>query len=167
MLYPVLVSYHLWSNGSQNAYKIMTPIPTAPLLMLHMASLPYLKVVQLRSSSSIFFSAAPSLIPCEFHIATAMKAANHSTAVLSALHHPYSCCMLTCVEHVDRKESVCICELLCSTPHWYHDEVDDCRYAKEALRKYVSLAVLMAFPTAHCLPSRCSEVYSLVLTNAK
>ena len=134
-----------WCRSEQigSAYKIMTPTPTAPLLMLHIASLPYLNVVQLRSSSSIFFSAAPSLIPLEFHMATAIKAANHSTASLSAFYRSRAVCIHTCVEQVDGKEGVCVCELLRSTPHRHHNEVDDRWYTKEALRKHVSLALIM------------------------
>jgi hypothetical protein len=74
-----LISLKALKKGWDDAYKIMTPTPTAPLLMLHIVSLPYLKVVQLRSSAPIFFSSAPSLMPVEFHIATAMKAANQRT----------------------------------------------------------------------------------------
>ena len=74
-----LISLEVLSEAWNEAYKIMTPTPTAPLLMLHIVSFPYLNVVQLRSSGPIFFSSAPSLMPVEFHIATAMKAANQRT----------------------------------------------------------------------------------------
>jgi hypothetical protein len=67
-----------------SAYKTITPTPTVALETLHFDSLPYLNVVQLRSSSPMSFSLAPSLMPFEFHMATAMKAANHSTVALSA-----------------------------------------------------------------------------------
>jgi hypothetical protein len=103
--------------------------------MLHIDSLPYLKVVQLRSFSEIFFSSAPSLMPDEFHMATAMNAANHSTALLSALLRPPAKCLLTCVQQVDREEGVCVREFLRSTPHGYHDQIDNRRYRQEALWK--------------------------------
>ena len=74
-----LISLKVLIKAWKDAYKIMTPTPTAPLLMLHIVSLPYLNVVQLRSSALIFFSSAPSLMPFEFHIATAIKAANQRT----------------------------------------------------------------------------------------
>lgn len=70
----------------------MTPKPTVALLNLHLDSLPYLKVVQFRWLSEILASLAPSMIPFEFHIATAMKAANHKTIrhARSATVHSYS-----------------------------------------------------------------------------
>lgn len=41
--------------------------------------------------------------------------------------------MLTRVEYIDRKESICVRELLCTAPHRHHDEVDDRWYTKKAL----------------------------------
>src|SRR5690242_13415599 len=84
-------------------YKTITPTPTAPLLMLHIPSLPYLKVVQLRSFSPIFLSSAPCLIPDEFHIATAMKAANHNTAYVSLAPPAGSGCLLVYNRSIPRK----------------------------------------------------------------
>ncbi len=51
--------------------------PTASLLAEHLPSLPYLKVEQLPDPLGNFLSAAPSVIPALFHIATAMNAENH------------------------------------------------------------------------------------------
>ena len=65
------------------SYKMKTPNATVALLTSHMDLEPGAKVEQLASSSDPSASSAPSLMPSELKVATAMKAASQKICTLA------------------------------------------------------------------------------------